>query len=118
MILHLNLLRASMTGKDSNAKTSSMPAPAGSPAQSPIQGAPADSTETKNMISEHKGKLAIGVAATLGVMVFYNWRRKNLSKEDPEGYALLQRFKNSVKADDDAGKNNHHGKPRKPVTPK
>jgi len=26
-------------------------------------------------------------------MVFYNWREKKLAKEDPEGYARLQRLK-------------------------
>jgi hypothetical protein len=39
------------------------------------------------------GKLATGEAATLGMMVFYNWREKKLAKNDPEGYARLQRLK-------------------------
>jgi hypothetical protein len=54
----------------------------------------------KNMFDEHKGKLAIGVAATLGAMVFYNWLEKQLAKEDPEGHARLQRLKAVFRADD------------------
>jgi predicted negative regulator of RcsB-dependent stress response len=74
----------------------------------PPQTAPADadrsansgaSADSKNILSDNKGKLAIGVAATLGIMIFYNWRQKKLSKEDPEAYARLQKIKNSVKAD-------------------
>jgi len=51
----------------------------------------------KNTLSEHKGKLAIGVAATLGLMVFYKWREKQLAKDNPEDYARLQRLKAGVK---------------------
>jgi hypothetical protein len=51
------------------------------------------------MLNEHKGKLAIGVAATLGAMIYYGWRQKQLSKEDPEGYARLQRIRDSMKED-------------------
>jgi hypothetical protein len=39
------------------------------------------------------GKLATGDAATLGMMVFYNWHEKRLAKTDPEGHARLQRLK-------------------------
>jgi len=49
--------------------------------------------EAMNLLSEHKGKLAIGVAATLGLMVYYGWREKRLAKTDPEEYARLQRVK-------------------------
>jgi uncharacterized protein HemX len=73
--------------------------------------------ENKSLLSEHKGKLAIGVAATLGLMVFYNWRQKNLSKEDPEGYARLQRFKNSIKATAAPENHGNSGKARKANTP-
>jgi hypothetical protein len=51
----------------------------------------------KTMLNEHKGKLAIGVAATLGLMVFYKWREKKLAEEDPEEYARLQRIKALVR---------------------
>lgn len=77
---------------------------------------PADS---KNILSEHKGKLAIGVAATLGVMIFYSWRQKNLPKEDPEGYARLQRIKDSMKADESQqGKQGENEKARKAAAKK
>lgn len=52
------------------------------------------------MFDEHKGKLAIGVAATLGLVIFYNWRERQLAKHDPEGHARLQRLKAIVRADD------------------
>lgn len=61
-------------------------------------------TESKKMFDDHKGKLAIGVAATLGVMIFYNWRERQLAKNDPEGHARLQRIKALVRTDEtDAG---------------
>lgn len=53
----------------------------------------------KNVLDEHKGKLAIGAAATLGLMVYYKWREKRLAKEDPEEYARLQRLKAVVRVD-------------------
>jgi hypothetical protein len=56
------------------------------------------------LLSEHKGKLAIGVAATLGMMVYYGWREKRLAKTDPEEYARLQRLKAVVRHTDDMPK--------------
>jgi hypothetical protein len=56
--------------------------------------------ESKSLINEHKGKLAIGVAATLGIMVFYNWRERRLAKNDPEGHARLKRLKAIVRTDE------------------
>ncbi len=57
--------------------------------------------EAMNLLSEHKGKLAIGVAATLGMMVYYGWREKRLAKTDPEEYARLQRLKSIVRLSGD-----------------
>jgi hypothetical protein len=54
--------------------------------------------DAMNLISEHKGKLAIGVAATLGLMVYYGWREKRLAKTDPEEYALLQRLRAEMRS--------------------
>ena len=56
--------------------------------------------DAMNLISEHKGKLAIGVAATLGLMVYYGWREKRLAKTDPEEYALLQRLREVMRKGD------------------
>jgi uncharacterized protein HemX len=56
----------------------------------------------KKFLNEHKGKLAIGVAATLGLMIFYNWREKKLSEEDPESYAALKRVKDSLRAEEES----------------
>jgi len=50
-----------------------------------------------SILSDRKTHLAIGVAATLGLMVFYSWREKNLAKTDPEEYARIQRIKASVR---------------------
>ena len=60
--------------------------------------------EAMNLLSEHKGKLAIGVAATLGMMVYYGWREKRLEKIDPEEYARLQRLKAVVRHSDEQPK--------------
>jgi hypothetical protein len=59
----------------------------------------ASDSDAKSMFDEHKGKLAIGVAATLGIMVFYNWWEKRLAKTDPEDYARLRRLKAVVRTD-------------------
>lgn len=67
--------------------------------------APGDTSladDAMTLLSEHKGKLAIGVAATLGMMVYYGWREKRLAKTDPEEYARLQRLKAVVRHTDDA----------------
>jgi hypothetical protein len=65
---------------------------------------------SKSLLSEHKGKLAIGVAATLGIMIFYNWREKRLAKKDPEGYARLQRLKALVRTDETDAKHKENKK--------
>jgi hypothetical protein len=57
--------------------------------------------ETMNLLAEHKGKLAMGVAATLGLMVFHSWREKRLAKNAPEEYAQLQRLKAVMHHSDD-----------------
>jgi predicted negative regulator of RcsB-dependent stress response len=59
----------------------------------------ASESQMQNLFDEHKGKLAIGVAATLGIMVFYNWWEKRLAKSDPEDYARIQRLKAVVRTD-------------------
>ena len=67
--------------------------------------------EAMNLLSEHKGKLAIGVAATLGMMVYYGWRENRLAKSDPEEYARLQRLKAKVRHSDDQPKPRSGRKP-------
>jgi hypothetical protein len=101
--IHPGFLRPFMTGKHSAAKSKAATGDA-------VNNGAADN---KSVLSEHKGKLAIGVAATLGLMIFYNWRQKNLPKEDPEAYARLQRFKDFVKADAASDKHGHNGRHRK-----
>jgi hypothetical protein len=51
------------------------------------------------LLDAHKGKLAVGVAATLGLMIYYNLKKKKLPEEDPEGYARLQKLKDSLRAE-------------------
>ena len=52
------------------------------------------------MLSRHKGKLAVGAAAMLGIAAFYHWRESKLAKEDEEEYARLQRLKAALDADE------------------
>jgi len=102
-----------MNGKDATttaANTASHAEPVDTDISTKTQGM---TDKKKNILSEHKGKLAIGVAATLGIMIFYNWRQKQLSKEDPEEYARLQRIKDSVRADLEKGDHGNGEKHRK-----
>lgn len=48
------------------------------------------------LMANHKGKLAIGAAAMLGIAIFYKWRESRMAKEDPAEYARLQRLKEAV----------------------
>lgn len=66
---------------------------------------PAESSkmaEIAGMLNNHKGKLAVGAAAMLGVAIFYKWRESRLAKEDPEEYARLQRLKKAIGSDGQA----------------
>ncbi|MGE5652375.1 hypothetical protein [Noviherbaspirillum sp. UKPF54] len=58
---------------------------------------PEFSGEVGSMFGKHKGKLAVGAAAMLGIAIFYKWREHRLAKDDPEEYARLQRLKQAVK---------------------
>ena len=49
--------------------------------------------EAPSLLSRHKGKLAVGAAAMLGIAAFYHWRESKLAREDEEEYARLQRLK-------------------------
>lgn len=55
----------------------------------------------RETLEEHKGKLAISAAATLGLIVYYKWREKALAQEAPQEYEHLQRIKNRVRHADD-----------------
>lgn len=63
--------------------------------------------DAMTLLSEHKGKLAIGVAATLGLMVYYGWREKRLPQTDPEEYARLQRLRANLRHSDEARRTRH-----------
>jgi uncharacterized protein HemX len=79
-----------MTAKPSSTET---------PPQTTAEAKSRTATGSTSILGEHKGKLALGVAATLGLVIFYNWRQKKLPEEDPEAYARLQRIKEGVKAE-------------------
>jgi hypothetical protein len=64
---------------------------------------PAD-VKSGSSLANHKGKLAIGAAAMLGLAVFYKWRDSKLAKENPEEYARLRRLRAAVGTDDAKGK--------------
>lgn len=97
-----------MSEKHPIAAAQSQDAPANASGNA-VAGAPSE-IASKSLLSEHKGKLAIGVAATLGIMIFYNWREKRLAKNDPEGYARLQRLKASVRTDETDAKHKENKK--------
>lgn len=73
------------------------------------QAAKSDSATTVGSLFEnHKGKLAVGAAAMLGIAVFYKWRENKLAKDDPEEYARLRRLKAAVGTDETKAR--HKGK--------
>lgn len=45
---------------------------------------------------KHQGKLAVGVAATLGLLVFYQWRANHLATQAPDDYRRLQRIRQAL----------------------
>ena len=59
---------------------------------------PAATSSTVTRLAGHKGKLAIGMAATLGLMVYYGWRERRLAQTEPEEYARLQRIKAGLRS--------------------
>jgi hypothetical protein len=59
-----------------------------------------ESTGLVSTLANHKGKLAMGAAAMLGLAVFYRWREGRLAQDDPEEYARLQRLKAAVDVGD------------------
>jgi hypothetical protein len=73
------------------------------PAKGTAAAEPSAARQTANraatLLSEHKGKLAVGAAAMLGLAVFYKWREGRLAKEDPDEYARLRRLKAAVEHD-------------------
>ena len=65
--------------------------------ESPAPDIPDVSSDVGGMFGKHKGKMAVGAAAMLGIAIFYKWREHRLAKDDPEEYARLQRLKQAVK---------------------
>ena len=68
------------------------------------------------MLGNHKGKLAVGAAAMLGLAVFYKWRENKLAKEDPAEYARIQRLKAVVGSDSSTENSEKSGKSGKKLT--
>jgi hypothetical protein len=52
-----------------------------------------------SLFSNHGGKLAVGVAAMLGLAIFYKWREQEVSHEDPDESAGLKKIKEMVESD-------------------
>lgn len=50
-----------------------------------------------SMLSGKKTQLAMGAAATLGLLLLYKLRQKIQTTEDPEGYASVQRVKEALR---------------------
>lgn len=53
------------------------------------------------ILTRHRGKLAVGAAAMLGLAAFYHWRESKLAKDDEEEFQRLQRLKAALDADKD-----------------
>lgn len=49
------------------------------------------------MLSGKKTQMAMGAAATLGLLLLYKLRQKMQTTEDPEGYASVQRVKEALR---------------------
>lgn len=81
-------------GQDAN-----VPQPAAGSDQAEVQQPAGKMAELAGMLNNHKGKLAAGAAAMLGVAIFYKWRENRLAKEDPEEYARLKRLKKAIGSD-------------------
>ncbi|NEX60526.1 hypothetical protein [Noviherbaspirillum galbum] len=79
---------------------SDMPSAAGEEADDPVGSASLADT-LADTLANHKGKLAMGAAAMLGLAVFYKWREGRLAQDDPEEYARLQRIKAAVDLGED-----------------
>lgn len=77
--------------------------PAVTPPADVQETAPAAEANTDNagLLSNHKGKLAVGAAAMLGLAIYYKWRENKLAKTDPEEYARLRRLKAVVGTDEE-----------------
>lgn len=80
--------------------------------ESPPRASEGFASDTLNLLSEHKGKLAFGAAAALGLMVLYNWREKSLAEEDPEAYARLKKFTAPFKPADELEQEEYERKMR------
>lgn len=63
------------------------------------EGASGNASKAGRLLAGHKGKLAVGAAAMLGLAIFYRWRESKLAKEDPAQYAQLQRIKSAIAND-------------------
>lgn len=61
--------------------------------KSPPEGEP----DEGGILSGTKTQLAMGAAATLGLLLLYKLRQKMQTTEDPEGYASVQRVKEALR---------------------
>lgn len=96
MIFPLNLFPRE-SGKQA-AEADSSPKPAADVPSTGDASKGASRGEPKSLLGAHKGKLAVGAAAMLGIAIFYRWRENRLAKEDPEQYAQLKRLKAAIAA--------------------
>jgi hypothetical protein len=72
--------------------------------------------DTLNLIAGHKGKLAVGAAAALGLMILYHWREKSLAVEDPQAYAQLKKFTAPFKSPDEVEQEEYERRMREQET--
>lgn len=53
--------------------------------------------DESGLLSGKKTQMAMGAAATLGLLLLYKLRQKMQTTEDPEGYASVQRVKEALR---------------------
>lgn len=58
---------------------------------------PESAAETAGLLSGKTTQLAVGAAATIGIMILYKLRAKLLAKEDPESYAQVREITAAVR---------------------
>lgn len=56
-----------------------------------------ENADEGGMLSGKKTQMAMGAAATLGLLLLYKLRQKMQTTEDPEGYASVQRVKEALR---------------------
>jgi hypothetical protein len=80
---------ASEQGDVSSGTNNDLPDPDGAASTAGVT----PTSDARKALSRHKGKLAVGAAAMLGLAAFYHWREGKLARDDKDEFERLQRLK-------------------------